>query len=287
MSRSAHRKPKKRRASGDPRVDPRGRPRKQLRSYFVVLDSAIKSGAEALASAQGPVSTVDASRLVLLDRAVTILQASRVLLEEAHWEAASGVARQLFELLVNVEELASQPNTETAWDTYKSFGLMATARRRKRALDYAIALGFDDTDDLGPELDEYLRSGEFDRFRDKNGKLLDNWARRDVASLAAASKDNMRKAQYEYYYRSWSEHAHASPSSLLPAIITQDEDSAVGRITETVRRETRQLIVMMTSMFSDLILVLGQPQLVAQEQVDGWRDGLAAATAEWRERRSS
>lgn len=283
MSRPKQRKARKRRKSGDPSVGPPGKPRQHLRRYFVVLDSAIKAGAAALTEAQGVVSQGQTARLVFLDRAVTILQAGRLLLEEAHWEAASGVARQLFELLVNVEQLAAQPDAESAWSTYRSFGLMAVARRRKRALEYAVLQGFQDIDGLGLELDTYLQMSEFDQFRDKNGKLLDNWARLNVASLAAASPDDMRKAQYEYYYRSWSEHAHVSPSSLVPATIPQPAEGAVERILESAYRETRQLIVMLISMFSDLVQVLGQPPLVTDAEMDSWRDGLAAATEERRQ----
>lgn len=265
--------------------DPDWRPRDHLSGFFSALDAAIRDGGDALSAAQGEVSEYGAGRLAVADRGVTILQAARLLLEESHWEAASGVARQMFELLVNAEHLAAQPDTEAAWSTYKSFGLMALARGRKRALGYAVEQGYQDLDGRGQELDKFLQRAEFDQFRDKNGKLLDNWARRNVADLAAASPNNLRKAQYEYYYRTWSEHAHAGPSSLMPTIIPQPEDGAVELIMESVYRETRQLIVMLISMFIDLVLVLGNPPIVAAAQIDSWRDGLVAANKAWQERR--
>lgn len=282
MSRSKRRKTSQPRRSDDPSIGQADESKYHLRSYFVVLDSAIQAGTATLSTAQGQISDGEVARLVLLDRAVTILQAGRLLLEDAHWETASGVARQMFELLVNVEHLAGQPDTEAALAKYKSFGVMALARRERRALAYATEQGFADGDGRGQELDKLLQCADFDQFRDKNGKLLDNWARRDVAAMAAMSPDALRKSQYEYYYRSWSEHAHASPSSLIAAIIAQPDDGAVDGIRESVYRETRQLIVMLISMFSDLVLVLGQPRLVNEIEIASWRDGLAAATEEWR-----
>jgi len=257
--------------------DPDWRPRDHVPGFFSALDAAIRDGGYGLSAAQGEVSAYDAGRLAIADRGVTILQAARLLLEESHWEAASVVARQLFELLVNTEHLAAQPDTEAAWTAYKSFGLMALARGRKRTLDYAIKQGYRDDDGQAQKLDEFLQQSDFDQFRDKNGKLLDNWARLTVADLAAASPNDLRVAQYEYYYRTWSEHAHARQSSLMPAIIPRPECGAVELIMDSVHLETRRLIVMLISMFTDLILVLGQPQLVATEQFDSWRESLAEA----------
>lgn len=54
-------------------------------------------------------------RLVMFDSAMLVrgtnaLKAVRLLCEQAHWEFAAGILRQLFELVINMEHLARQPD---------------------------------------------------------------------------------------------------------------------------------------------------------------------------------
>lgn len=50
----------------------------------------------------------------ILLRAVNALKAARLLLEAVHWEFAAAPARQLFDLVVNIEHLNTQGDRERA-----------------------------------------------------------------------------------------------------------------------------------------------------------------------------
>src|SRR3546814_248215 len=145
----------------------------------------------------------------------------------------------------------AQEDLPSAWASYRSFGQMAIVRGRKRALEYAMSLGLDDVDGVGSGLDDYLRDSCFDGFRNKDGQLLDSWSRHKVAGLAESSPDPMRKAQYDHYYRTWSEQAHANPSALVGAMLPQDSAGAVEQIRQEVYGETRKLIIMLITLFAD------------------------------------
>jgi hypothetical protein len=60
----------------------------------------------------------------------------RVLTEEGHWEFAAGPVRQVFELLINAEEILRQADLDEALQKYVKFGLMQTVRDRQENLLY-------------------------------------------------------------------------------------------------------------------------------------------------------
>lgn len=84
--------------------------------FFKALDDVTASGLVALSPALGVMNPVDSMRLPVLDRAVMHLQAAQLLLKECHWESTAVVARQLFELLVNIEEVQRRPDPQVAWE---------------------------------------------------------------------------------------------------------------------------------------------------------------------------
>ena len=79
--------------------------KRELAGMFRVLDHVIEETRDALLAE--PWATSDEARFdrAVLARALNILEAEQILLPVAHWEAAAGLARQLFELLINVEEI--------------------------------------------------------------------------------------------------------------------------------------------------------------------------------------
>lgn len=113
-------------------------------------------------------------------------RSARLLLEESHWELAASAARQLFDLLVTIEYLLQQPDTEAAWDSYRRFGIASEIRGAKRKLEYAIADGYTE-DDLAA-FDATLSDPSFDEFKNKNGELRREWAEQTVRDRANVSE---------------------------------------------------------------------------------------------------
>lgn len=248
-------------------------------AFFAVLDAAIKGAHEALASAEGPVSVIGAAKLAVAMRGLTLLQAGRLLLMEGHWETASGVARQLFELLVDIEYLVSHDDVNSAWMTYMRFGMVQEVRSRRRAIDYAAAVGREIDDESVRILNDFLQMDAFDDLRDRKGDFVDRWSRHNVKYLAEKSRSPVRKAQYEYYYATWSEQTHATPSALVESMLPQEALGVVERTLDRVYRETRQLIVMLISLFSELLIVLSDPPMVPVTTLESWREQLKEAEA--------
>lgn len=62
-------------------------------------------------------------------RGVNAVKSTRLLLEHAHWESAAGPVRQLFELLINLEHIAADPDRDAAVFRYAKFGAAANGAR--------------------------------------------------------------------------------------------------------------------------------------------------------------
>ena len=60
----------------------------------------------------------------MLSRGSNALKSVRLLCEQAHWEFAAGVVRQLFELVLNMEYLGTLPDRDAAIFRYAKYGLL-------------------------------------------------------------------------------------------------------------------------------------------------------------------
>lgn len=250
------------------------RDRDSLRGYFAALDTVIEDLNSVLSQAQGTVTEQFAVRLAIAAKSQTLLQGARLLLEESHWELAGSAARQLFELLVTIDYLLQQPDIDAAWDSYRRFGIASEIRGTKRKLEYAIANGYPDDDDL-TAFEAALSDPSFDEFKNKNGELRKEWAEqtvRDRANLTAH-----RRQQYDYYYRSWSEETHASSPEIVRTYVPRAAGAALDTILGSGERDTRQLIVMLVALTSDLLLAIEILGIDGPQRVGIWRQALEAA----------
>lgn len=172
-------------------------------------------------------------RLVLFDagiltRALNTLKSIKILLEPAHWELASAGARQLFELLVNMEYLASQSDREEASRRYAAFGVMQLARQRLNELEYAESTGRTIDARYKRKVEEFL-DNTFREFRTKDGGWAPSWSGRPTRQLAEASSKPLREEQYRLLFVSWSEQTHASPGAVVDNIL-----GPIGRTAQQV-----------------------------------------------------
>lgn len=259
-------------------------PRATLHGVFAALDLVIDDGLRALERNDGRLSASKAGRLAVAMRGATLLQAGRLLLEEGHWEVAAGVARQMFELLINIEHLLAQPDEGAAWADYKNFAMAADLQARRRAMTYAMGDGYQDSDDAAAELDECLALDVFDQFRDRHQNIRDSWSGKTAYKLAEQSRSSERLRQYQFYYRTWSAQAHAGPSALIESLVPRSKTGAVEDFTGSISRETVHLIVMLILLFSDLMIALDTLGPSTQERISLWRQALRDGVYEWRTR---
>lgn len=77
---------------------------------------------------------------------------------------------------------------------------------------------------------------------------------------------------------------HSNPSALLRAIVQQTALGAEERIRQELYLETRSLIVMVVSLFCDLVNLLGTPRLIGEGNFATWRKRLQDANDAFVER---
>ena len=87
--------------------------------------------------------------VAVVERALNLLKSVLLLCGEGHWEVAASANRQLFELLINMEYVALQPDRSAAKKRFMRFGLMQYLEQAVASLDYSVATNRPvDTSDL-------------------------------------------------------------------------------------------------------------------------------------------
>jgi hypothetical protein len=207
-------------------------------------------------------------RLVMFDcgvllRASNALKAIRLLCEEAHWEFAAPILRQLFELAINMEFLATQPDREAAIFQYSKYGLLQMVRDQHATLLYDQKTGRSIDSERLQALEQMLAQS-FPEFRSvgSNGKVhwKPSWSGHSARYLAERSKHPLRADQYKLLFSTWSEEAHAAPAALLVNMFPRGLPAE--QIVSSDDAEAIQAVTMATSYFFELwILLPNVPQL--------------------------
>jgi hypothetical protein len=249
--------------------------RYELAGLFRVLDSVIQETRNVLLAE--PAVTSDEVRFdrAVLNRALNILEASQILLSVAHWEAASGLARQLFELLVNAEELGRQDDPVEARLRYGRFGILQHARGRLRRVEYNRGSGRPVDEEVAEHLDVLLSSEDFKEFRRPNGRWQEYWSGKSVRTLASESESEMRPHQYEQLFRQWSEEAHAAPSTIIREMFRgASQESWIEDVLKENRKEIGEVLTMTVLLFLELEAALSYAPHLSWEQKVVWTDAL-------------
>jgi len=245
-------------------------PEKRLRGFFKVVDDITAAAdAAAVTGDEEPTRTGIFSRAVFV-RGINLLKASRILLAQGHWEVAASAARQLFELLVNMEYLAAQKDEEATWLRYQKFALLQQARRVLREIDYDRSTGRAVEDHRATFAHDMLQNPVFDDFRVNNGKWKASWSGLNTKSLTERSPDGMRVKQYELLFVTWSEETHAAPVALLNSMIPKSEASWIETQVAADDREVGQMIVMLVALFLSLHDALAKGPRIDVETRFGW-----------------
>lgn len=162
-----------------------------------------------------PLVMFDASALL---RASNSLKAVRLLCEEAHWEFAAPILRQLFELVINMEYLAAQQDRQASIFRYSKYGLLQEVRHQYLNLLYDQKTGRQVDSERLAVLEQMLQLS-FPEFRTVDGKgrvhWSPSWSGHSARYLAEQSNHRLRIDQYELLFSTWSEQAHGAPTTLL------------------------------------------------------------------------
>ena len=253
--------------------------KRELAGMFRVLDHVIEETRDALLAE--PWATSDEARFdrAVLARALNILEAEQILLPVAHWEAAAGLARQLFELLINVEEIGRSDDPAGARLRYGKFGILQEARERLRQAQYNRETGRPGNERLEAELHSLMSSPDFEEFKQPNGRWQDYWSGKSVRLLASASESEMRPHQYEHLFRQWSEEAHAAPSTIIREMFRgKSQESWISDVLEEDQKEIGEVLTMTVLLFLELEAALPYAPGPSWEQKLAWTDALMDET---------
>lgn len=266
-----------------------------LQSPKAVMPSLFRLVRDITAAADRAVVTAGArkpddereARLVLFDltqleRGCNALKSVSQLCGEGYWEFATGIARQLFELVLNVERVATFEDREVAIQRYGLFAALQRLEHGRNLLRYAAACGdpIDHTDlrEIETELEHErfaefhlkAKDGKLRRYEDGSLKILDSWSGDNARQLAKASKKPQRLAQYDLMFTAWSRESHATPGATLRdplAVGTNSENVAAKEYAQTL-----QTTMMAILLFIDLWKLLPHmPKPPDPDQFTLWR----------------
>jgi Family of unknown function (DUF5677) len=233
---------------------------KRLRPLFVVCDEMTKAADHAVyLEGPGEIGTLEHFDRVVFMRALNTLKAARGLLALGHWEIASVCARQLFELVLNMEAIADGDRAERQL-TFAKYGLLQRLMVERREIQYCIDTGRPYDHERFKGIDAYLASTSFVEFQtQKPGKEV-QWARswngKTVYEMATASTDPLRIHHYNNLFRKWSEEAHAAPGALLESLFRVGDGEWVERLIHDEDRNTSEVLVLSMNLLLELWLNL-------------------------------
>lgn len=279
----------RRRAYAATQLPPRAQrvpaPKMRLKRLFAVLVEVPSAAEEAVFAMPLPenealrrLTTFDTALLV---RGSNALKAVRLLCEQAHWEFAASVVRQLFEMVINMEHLGSRPDRDAAMFRFSKFGLYQTVLREHMHLLYDRKTGHAIDSERLTVLEQMLDQ-TFPEFRrvDESGKLrvAPSWSGHSARRLAEMSGHRLRLNQYELMFAAWSEQAHAAPAALVDSIfpVPRPVDGVVASDDLSIA----ETVTMAVTLFLELWMLLPNVPQADPVQRLGWTNRLIDETRE-------
>jgi hypothetical protein len=251
----------------------------RLSRSFEVLDDVVRTADRALFESDEAMTRLDLIDRAVFVRGINLLKASRILLADGHWEVAASAARQLFELLVNAEYIAREPDRESAWFRYEKFGLLQLTQRILVSIEYSRSTGRPVDEGRARFATDLLQGGSFDEFRTKNGNWQRSWSGHTTKALAELSESDLRVKQYEQLFVAWSEETHAAPVALLHSMMPRLAEGWIEDQIKTDDREVGQMIMMLVSLFLQLCRHLPDSPLLDVEACLHWTNVLLREAA--------
>lgn len=262
-------------------------PSKALGPLIEILDELCDRTRIALVGA-GPASPgYPAFDIAILTRGLNVLEAIRVLSVPLHWEAASSCARQLFELVLNMEALAAMPSRKGGSNRFALYGLLQKTRAQVTEHEYERATGRPVDEKRVAALKDLLDGSQFEVFKDRikpDGTVVwsKSWSGKTPFELAKASNTPRRIAEYNQLFVAWSEESHATPSVLLDAMFRSGGATWTSDLLRSDLREMSQILVMAIHQYFELWNSLVNVPPLDEGDWTGWFRRINAFVAtEW------
>lgn len=236
-------------------------PTRTLRPLLTVLDEVCAATRKTIFEAGiAPVGYASFDRTILI-RGLNILEAVRVLATGLHWEAASSSARQLFELILNMEALAAMPDREAGSLRFGMYALLQQARMRLVEYDYNRSVGRPVDETRAAQTKAFLDNPGLEVFKDRvkaDGTVVwaKSWTGKQPWDLAKESPNPNRTDQYSQLFVAWSDETHAAPVALMGAMMRTGGPDWADNHLKSELREMTQILLMVIHQFLELWTVL-------------------------------
>ncbi|WP_377104662.1 DUF5677 domain-containing protein [Propionicimonas sp. T2.31MG-18] len=202
------------------------------------------------------VATQEQFERTILLRGVNILKAARLVCEAGHWEVASSCARQLYEILLNMEAIDRAPSREEASIKFALYGMLQKLLFQKAELEYERDTGRMARVDQLPEIQQRLDSAIFNEFRrEKPGggdPFVSSWTKQSTWDLAKASASTLRVAQYNTLFKKWSAETHGAPGAYIDNMFGRTGTNWAKEAIEQDDEEISGVMQMAMLLFLDL-----------------------------------
>lgn len=278
---ASRKRSRKKRGAAATRV---AKPKKRLKVSFDVLGAVTRAADDLMersAIENTPGNRVQASMYV---RGINALKSVHALAEQSQWEFAAGPVRQVFELVINTEELLRRDDLDEALKRYSKFGLLQGARARHETLVYERDTGREYDADRLSFIGKMLEHAfpEFRRVNKKGVVSFDmTWCGKTTGKLAAESDARIRPHQYALLFSTWSEQVHASPSTMLDDVFGTKATDLEGLL-QADEPKTAEMIAMGITLFIELWRLLPAIPDPDEGTVKGWSGQLIEEALRWR-----
>ncbi len=206
-------------------------------------------------------------------RSYNIYKSINLLLGTDHWEEAAIIARSLFELLLNLEEvLRDTAAAEKRAKRYLRFNKLQEHLHVISSVEYDLQTGRCSKKRaslLGKA--KKLAESIFGEFRDgKRPSGWDrSWCRKSVFKLAEASENAMRTHQYKIIYSYFSDLCHSGPYPTMTTIKEpqpqEEDDSVFIAKRDDSEKENLVTVLMLSTVWLMEILLLASSEVPAYD----------------------
>lgn len=194
-------------------------------------------------------------------RAFNLYRSINILLETDHWEDAAILARSMFELLLNLEEIYREENrVEQRSRVFLRFDYLQRYLHIKADFDYKDKTGRS-TEEENKKLADLDKCAEicFAEFKRSKGRKgwKTYWCGKKVYQLAKESKSAIRLPQYNLCYSLSSDLSHSSPFSVMCQMIFGDREVSLKeefrRHEEQEEKYLQHVLIMSTSWLLEIL----------------------------------
>ncbi len=216
-------------------------------------------------------SALDFVKTVTIVRAFNLYKSIKLLLENDHWENAAIIARSLFELLLNLEEILREETvSEQQASKYLRYNELQKSLHTINDIEYEIATGRC-SKKRALLLEKFKQSMEtaFKEFHNKKRTGWKNtWCGKNVYELASSSHDPIRIHHYKIIYSHFSELSHSTPYSAMTTYTEMksgDNEDLIVQKRENIEKENLVNIILLSTSWLIEILLLASSQISAYD----------------------